>query len=151
MNELHIIPVVQNKKIYKWLSNLSVIAILLIMLSGVMTCSQPVFGAATNETIDAAGRVTVTDVVIEPSVLMTGDVGLITFTVENTGTSNVAITDAQLISKEIVVLNSDVYKSSRTIGAGTRTKFTFTILANQPENIYYPEIRPGRNMVRNSH
>jgi len=32
MNELHIIPVVQNKKIYKWLSNLSVIAILLIML-----------------------------------------------------------------------------------------------------------------------
>jgi hypothetical protein len=138
MNELHIIPVVQNKKIYKWLSNLSVIAILLIMLSGVMTCSQTVFGAATNETIDAAGRVTVTDVVIEPSVLMTGDVGLITFIVENTGTSNVAITDAQLISKEIVVLNSDVYKSSRTIGAGTRTKFTFTILANQPENIYYP-------------
>lgn len=94
--------------------------------------------AATNETIDAAGRVTVTDVDIDPAVLMTGDVGLITFRVENTGTSNVAITDAQLISKDIVVLNSDVYKTSRTIGAGTETEFTFTILANQPENIYYP-------------
>ncbi|HPP77822.1 hypothetical protein [Methanospirillum sp.] len=99
---------------------------------------HPVLGAATNETIEAAGRVTVTDVTIEPSVLMTGDVGLITFTVENTGQSNVAISDAQLVSKDIVVLNSDVYKSSRVIGSGTKTKFTFTILANQPENIYYP-------------
>jgi len=101
-------------------------------------CSVPVLGAETNASNDAAGRVTVTDVEIEPSVLMTGDVGLITFTVENTGSSNVVITDAQLISKDIVVLNSDVYKVSRTIGAGTKTKFSFSILANQPENIYYP-------------
>ena len=138
MNELYTMPVFQNKKRNKWISLLPVLMLLLILLTGAMVCCQSVVGEETNATIDAAGRVTVTDVVIDPSVLMTGDVGLITFTVENTGTSNVAITDAQLISKEIVVLNSDVYKSSRTIGAGTRTKFTFTILANQPENIYYP-------------
>lgn len=95
-------------------------------------------GEQTNETIDAAGKVTVTDAIIEPSVLMTGDVGLVTFTVENTGTSNVVVSDAQLISKDITVLNSDIYQSSRTIGAGTTMKFSFTILANQPENIYYP-------------
>ena len=113
---------------------LSGIAFLIIVL----LLAQSALAVETNETIDAAGRVTVTDVVIDPSVLMTGDVGLVTFTVQNTGQSNVAITDAQLISKDIVILNSDVYKVSRTIGAGTKTQFSFTILANQPENIYYP-------------
>lgn len=138
MHEVKKKPVFTYKKQITWNSNVHTIISCFALLICILICTQPVFGAGTNETIDAAGRVTVTDVVIEPSVLMTGDVGLITFIVENTGLTNVAITDAQLISKEIVVLNSDVYKTSRTIGAGTRTKFTFTILANQPENIYYP-------------
>ncbi|PWR75941.1 hypothetical protein DLD82_02460 [Methanospirillum stamsii] len=111
---------------------------LISLLILTMLLFQVVCAVETNETIDAAGRVTVTNVNIEPSVLMTGDVGLVTFTVENTGSSNVIISDAHLISKDIVVLNSDVYSSSRTIGAGTDMKFTFTILADQPENIYYP-------------
>jgi len=109
------------------------LVILLVLLVSLVSAEE------TNDTIDAAGKVTVTDVNIEPSVLMTGDVGTVKFTVENTDNdSNVVITDAQLISKEITVLNSDTYKVSRTIGAGTKTDFTFTILANQPENIYYP-------------
>jgi hypothetical protein len=107
------------------------IVILLILIP------QICMGTETNESI-AAGKVTVTDVVIDPSVLMTGDVGMVTCTVENTGESNVVISDAHLISKEITVLNSDTYLGSRTIGAGTEMKFSFTILANQPENIYYP-------------
>ncbi len=69
---------------------------------------------------------------------MTGDVGLLTVTVENTGTSNVVISDARLISKELTVLNPETYQSTRTIGAGTKMQFSFSIVANQPENIYYP-------------
>ncbi|HWQ66967.1 MAG TPA: hypothetical protein VN372_08865 [Methanospirillum sp.] len=109
-----------------------------IILLLFMVLPHSCLGAGTNETLDAAGRITVTDVVVDPAVLMVGDVGLVTFTVENTGSSNVAVSDAQLISNEITVLNSELYQSTRTIGAGTRTKFSFTILANQPENIYYP-------------
>lgn len=115
-------------------------AVVVLGLVLILFMIVPQFGLAeeSNESVDAAGRVTVTDAIIEPTVLMTGDVGIITFTVENTGTSNVVVSDAQLISKEITVLNSDIYQSSRTIGAGTKMKFSFTILANQPENIYYP-------------
>lgn len=138
MHKIRKKPDLNHKNAEKTVSSLNHLPLWPVLLCCIIVCMQPVLGAATNETIEAAGRVTVTDVTIEPSVLMTGDVGLITFTVENTGQSNVAITDAQLISKDIVVLNSDVYKSSRVIGAGTKTKFTFTILANQPENIYYP-------------
>jgi hypothetical protein len=123
-----------------WVSRLSskaawaIIGLLLILL----ICSQCCLAIATNETIDAAGKVTVTDAVIEPSVLMTGDVGLLTVTVENTGTNNVVISDGRLISKELTVLNPDTYQSTRTIGAGTKMQFSFSIVANQPENIYYP-------------
>jgi hypothetical protein len=109
-----------------------------IAFLALMLIPQGCLCLATNESVDAAGKITVTDAVIEPSVLMTGDVGLVTFTVENTGENNVVVSDAQLISKEITVLNSDIYKSSRTIGAGTKMKYSFTILADQPENIYYP-------------
>jgi len=121
-----------SEKIYS--SGLAMITILILAFF----LFQCVMAAESNESIDAAGRVTVTNVNLDPSVLMTGDVGLLTFTIENTGNSNVVITDAHLISKDIVVLNSDVYSSSRTIGAGTSMDFTFTILADQPENIYYP-------------
>ena len=100
--------------------------------------TQICMGAESNETIAAAGMVTVTNVVVDPSVLMTGDVGLVTFTVQNTGTSNVVITDAHLISNDVTVLNSEIYLTSRTIGAGTSMEFPFTILVNQPEGIYYP-------------
>ncbi|PWR73893.1 hypothetical protein DK846_01635 [Methanospirillum lacunae] len=123
-----------------WVSRLSSKAVcatfgLLLIL---LICTPCCLAIATNETIDAAGKVTVTDAVIEPSVLMTGDVGLLTVTVENTGTSNVVISDARLISKELTVLNPETYQSTRTIGAGTKMQFSFSIVANQPENIYYP-------------
>jgi hypothetical protein len=118
-----------------WSGNILFIVLLIVMVPQLCMAQDP------NESISeniAAGRITVTDVVLEPAVLMTGDVGLVTFTIENTGQSNVVISDAHLISKEITVLNSDTYLGSRTIGAGTRMKYSFTILANQPENIYYP-------------
>jgi len=108
--------------------------LLILLIAGSQCC----LAIATNETIDAAGKVTVTDAVIEPSVLMTGDIGLLTVTVENTGTSNVIISDGRLISKELTVLNPETYQSTRTIGAGTKMQFSFSIVANQPENIYYP-------------
>ena len=112
--------------------------IILLSLFLLLLLPYTVIGETTNVTIEAAGKVTVTDVKVDPAILMTGDVGMVTFTVENTGTSNVVITDAELISREITILNSDIYKVSRTVGAGTKTQFAFTILANQPENIYYP-------------
>lgn len=87
---------------------------------------------------NASGKITVTDVVMSPEILITGDVGLVTFTVKNTGTSNVVISDAQLISKDINVLNNEIYLSSRTIGGGNSMDFSFTILADKPEGIYYP-------------
>jgi hypothetical protein len=119
----------------KFLPNISYtiyVIFILFLLSHVCVAIE------TNESLDAAGRITVTDVVTDPSILMIGDVGMITFTVENTGSKNVVVSDAHLISKEITVLNSDIYKTGRTIGAGTKMKFSFTILADQPENIYYP-------------
>lgn len=110
----------------------------LILALAIFFIAIPCCAADTNESDDSAGKVTVTDVSIDPEVLMTGDVGLVTFTVENTGEQNVAISNAELISKDITVLNGDIYKSTRVIGAGTKMKFSFTILADQPENIYYP-------------
>ena len=80
----------------------------LILALAIFFIAIPCCAADTNESDDSAGKVTVTDVSIDPEVLMTGDVGLVTFTVENTGEQNVAISNAELISKDITVLNGEL-------------------------------------------
>lgn len=93
---------------------------------------------ADDAAVNASGKVTVTDTMVNPEILIQGDVGLVTVTVKNTGNSNVVINDAGLITKELTVLNSETYNSQRTIGGGNSMDFTFTIVANQPDGIYYP-------------
>ena len=94
--------------------------------------------AADEAAINASGKVTVTHIEINPEILIQGDVALVTVTIKNTGNTNVVISDAGLITNDLTVLNSGIYNSQRTIGGGNSMDFTFTIIANQPEGIYYP-------------
>lgn len=107
-----------------------VILILLLSFTGITYADETA--------VNASGKVTVTDTVVNPEILIQGDVGLVTVTVKNTGSSNVVISNAELITKDLIVLNSDIYNSQRTIGGGTSMDFTFTIVANQPDGVYYP-------------
>ncbi len=81
--------------------------------------------------------VTVTSFDLNPPVLMRGDEGILTVSVQNTGPDAVAVSRARLYPDEVVVL-SDPYPSVGEIGAGNAKQFTFTVRADAPDGTYYP-------------
>ncbi|RXE57457.1 hypothetical protein ABH15_03280 [Methanoculleus taiwanensis] len=86
----------------------------------------------------APADVTVTSFTLDPPVLMRGDEGILTVTVQNTGPEPVAISRARLYGDGVVVL-SDPYPSVGDIGAGNTKQFSFTVRADAPDGTYYPK------------
>jgi hypothetical protein len=82
--------------------------------------------------------VTVTSFDLNPPVLMRGDEGILTVSVQNTGLDAVDISRARLYPDEVVVL-SDPYPAVGEIGAGNAKQFTFTVRADAPDGTYYPK------------
>lgn len=85
----------------------------------------------------APADLTVTSSSLDPVVLMKGDTGTLTVTIQNTGAETVAIRSARLYGSGVVAL-SDSYPSVGDIGAGTTKTFTFTVRADGGEGTFYP-------------
>ncbi|ABN56425.1 MULTISPECIES: COG1361 S-layer family protein [Methanoculleus] len=85
----------------------------------------------------AQGNVTVTSVAVEPEVLMPGDSGFVTVTVQNTGPSTLLLGRARLY-EDGVVPAGEPYPSVGDLGAGLNRTFTFAVRADAPDGTYYP-------------
>ncbi len=82
--------------------------------------------------------ITVTSSATDPPVLMKGDTGTLTVTIQNNGPDTVAIRSARLYGSGVVPL-SDSYASVGEIGAGNSKTFTFTVRADGGEGTFYPQ------------
>jgi len=99
-------------------------------------------GAATTTSVTAdpqtaAGQLSVTKVTLDPEVFYEGDRGTIALEVTNSGTESVAIHRATFYDNDIEV-SGNPYEASTSIGGGNKQTFTYTVVANAPEGIYYP-------------
>jgi hypothetical protein len=99
----------------------------------------------------APADLTVTSSSLDPVVLMKGDTGTLTVTIQNTGAETVAIRSARLYGSGVVPL-SDPYPSVGEIGAGNTKTFTFTVRADGGEGTFYPtfvlDFRDGGGNLR---
>jgi hypothetical protein len=86
---------------------------------------------------EAAAQIQVTNVTIDPAVLMPYDTATVTLSIVNTGSGSVAISRAELMDKDIRVL-SDSYGKVGSVGGGNTMRFTFTIQAGGQTGIFYP-------------
>ena len=85
----------------------------------------------------APADITVVTSATDPPVLMKGDTGTLTVTIQNNGADPVAIRNARLFGSGVVAL-SDSYLSVGEIGAGNTKTFTFTVRADGEEGTSYP-------------
>jgi hypothetical protein len=102
----------------------------------VILCAPLLLSAAADA---AASDVTVSTIRISPEVLMRGDTATVTLSVDNRGTTSVAVRRAFLLGEPnfIRALN-DPYQTVGDIGAGNSRDFSFLIRADGPDGTYYP-------------
>jgi hypothetical protein len=100
-----------------------------------------IFGSGV--TAAAIGGVMAKDISIEPKVLFSGDKGLISVNVMNSGSESVTIDRAELISSDLLIENYGLYDSIVSIGPGNSMLFTYTVLADVEDGVYYPRFYLG--------
>ncbi|HTY53064.1 MAG TPA: CARDB domain-containing protein, partial [Methanomicrobiales archaeon] len=88
----------------------------------------------------AFSQVIVSRTATDPGVFMTGDIGTITITVENTGTEAVPIARATLFTDGITLLNPDAYDQVVTLGPGNSRDFVFNVQATGTGGLYQPKV-----------
>jgi hypothetical protein len=95
--------------------------------------------ASAQTTSDSAfSQVVITRTTVDPGVFMTGDIGTITVTVQNTGTEAVSIARATLYTDGIILLNPDAYDQVISLGPDNSRDFTFNVQATGTEGLYEP-------------
>jgi len=96
--------------------------------------------SAQTSSATAFSQVIVSRTVTDPGVFMTGDIGTITITVENTGTEAVPIARATLFTDGITLLNPDAYDQVVTLGPGNSRDFVFNVQATGTGGLYQPKV-----------
>ncbi|MDD4255488.1 MAG: hypothetical protein PHP59_08955 [Methanofollis sp.] len=104
-------------------------AFLLLLLAGAAAAATPEEDAA---------QVMVTGAVIDPAVLMPGDVATVTVTVKNTAQVSVPVRSAKMYTEGNILVLDNPYQTFGAIGAGNEASFTFTVQADAGSGTYYP-------------
>ncbi len=115
--------------------------------------ASPMAAQTVTLTNTAASQVSVTNVQLDPPVLMPGDSGLVRIEVTNSGSQSVPLDTASIFTREITVINENAYLSLGTLGAGNKMTFTYTLEAGRKDGVFYPIFslnfrNPGADSLR---
>jgi hypothetical protein len=106
------------------------------ILALIIICTPVILAAAADAD---ASDVTVTGIRISPSVLMRGDTATATISVENRGSTSVAVRRAYLTGEpNMIRALNDPYPTVGDIGGGNSRDFSFLIRAEGPDGTSYP-------------
>ncbi|MBN1431553.1 MAG: hypothetical protein JW931_02145 [Methanomicrobiaceae archaeon] len=87
---------------------------------------------------DDKSMVTVVSYAADPGVMIKGDEGTIKVTIKNNAENPVNINRVRLYSEGIRVIDDTIYDSVGAIGPGNTRDFTFSVIADAKDGIYYP-------------
>lgn len=108
--------------------------LVLLALVGTVTAAN----VTLSDSAVAGAEIEITNVQIEPAVLMYNDVGTITIDATNRGSDTVGISFTELLSKDISILNAPAYERAMSLGAGNTMEFTYLVRAHVPNGFYTP-------------
>jgi len=74
---------------------------------------------------------------MDPEVFFPGDIGTITVTLTNGGTSAIGVSHPDILSTMLNVNNDDTWDTTSYIGAGSSLKYSLIVTAKQTEGTYY--------------
>ena len=119
---------------------ISVIFLLLMVpvVNAATDSSTTVSGSSSSSgSTDSAALVAVTSVSMDPEVFYPFEEGTITVTLTNSGTSSVGLSDPDIISEKVHVMNQNTWNTMSYIGAGSTLSYSFRIKADPPDGYIY--------------
>jgi hypothetical protein len=86
---------------------------------------------------DASSLVVVSSVSMDPEVFFPYEEGTITVTLTNTGTTSVGLSNPDILSDKVHIMNQDVWNTVSYIGPGSTISYSFSIKVEPPDGNTY--------------
>lgn len=115
----------------------SILLFLLLAATVSAATSASTSDSTSSSLTDAAALVTVSSVTMDPEVFYPFEEGTITVTLTNSGTSSVGLSDPDILSEKVHVMNENAWNTMSYIGAGSTLSYSFRIRADPPEGTNY--------------
>jgi len=133
-------------------SVISCLIVLVFLISSAHAATSTATSDSTTTTAqDAASLVYVTSVKIDPEVFYPYEQGTITVTLTNSGTSSVGLSNPDILSDKIHILNKDTWNTLSYIGPGSTLTYSFLVKADPPDGMYFPLFSVGTQNAGSIH
>jgi hypothetical protein len=119
-------------------SIISCLVLLIVMISSAHAATLTSTSDTTTAAQDAASLVYVSSVNIDPEVFYPYEQGTITITVTNAGTSSVGLSNPDILSEKVHVMNMDSWNTMSFIGPGSTITYSFLVKVDPPDGTYFP-------------
>jgi hypothetical protein len=130
---------------------LSLIFLLLLAASASAATLTATSDSTANTAQDAASLVYVSSVKIDPEVFYPYEQGTITVTLMNTGTSSVGLSNTDILSEKVHIMNKDSWNTMSFIGPGSTMTYSFLVKADPPDGTYFPLFTVGAQNAGSIH
>jgi hypothetical protein len=121
----------------------SIILLLLLAATASAATSTNTSNSISTTAQDAASLVYVSSVNIDPEVFYPYEQGTITVTLVNSGTSSVGLSNPDILSDKIHIMNKDTWNTMSFIGPGSTMTYSFLVKADPPDGTYFPLFSVG--------
>ena len=100
---------------------------------------------------DAASLVYVSSVKIDPEVFYPYEQGTITVTLMNSGTSSIGLSNPDILSEKVHIMNKDSWNTMSFIGPGSTITYSFLVKVDPPDGTYFPLFTVGTQNAGSIH
>jgi hypothetical protein len=139
-------------KIMKKITGIFTIIALLLLAATASAATVAAISDSTSATAqDAASLVYVSSVKIDPEVFYPYEQGTVTITLTNSGTSSVGLSNPDILSDKIHIMNRDSWSTMSFIGPGSTTTYSFLVKADPPDGTYFPLFSVGAQNAGSIH
>jgi archaellum component FlaF (FlaF/FlaG flagellin family) len=128
-----------------------IILLLLLAATASAATATTTSDSTTTAAQDAASLVYVSSVKIDPEVFYPYEQGTVTITLTNSGTVSVGLSNPDILSDKIHILNRESWSTMSFIGPGSTTTYSFLVKADPPDGTYFPLFSVGAQNAGSIH
>ena len=130
---------------------ISILALLLLAATASAATSTTTSDSTSTTAQDAASLVYVSSAKIDPEVFYPYEQGTITVTLTNSGTSSVGLSNPDILSDKVHIMNKDSWNTMSFIGPGSTITYSFLVKVDPPDGTYFPLFTVGTQNAGSIH